>query len=514
MKQQVCAKPNCQKVAISFSKFCGEHTKNKDLVAKLKTVATKNVRKLHLDEVEIKKITLSNKTFHSPNIQNCDFDQVNFDSCTFLFFTNGNSTFTECKFINCYFEQWDCTDITFHETIFENCTLRDCNINQSSFADETVFVNCEWDGCSCIGGMFSETGTNKNIKFHNTQFIQASFNQAIFSESQFVETIFSKTALYDSNFNDCYFTTVTHDFPITGVPMLCDFRGCKIENMTVSKLMRTWNNFNKQPQDFYLSLVSMLTTVNHPNYLSELAKALTHLDKLGYLPDWQVLDSIKNLFKRLVMDAYEMQDYRTMGDIMSEFGNIPLRFRSNIGFMLPPPSDAQTERDNISKLTITANAPEWTLAKVSQFLQLLATLEPNLPSSIPQTVNYIERGSLIIQLLGGFKQLLVLLHCIADFGKTSIQAKLKTKELESEILAIEKERKRIELEYLNKNKALEYQKDQLAYVEKMLQVLEILEKRTGFDYRTYLRTTKGKNAKNIATIINEAFPMLNLVIEE
>lgn len=519
MEERTCAKENCYKEAISFSDFCGEHTKNKDIIAQLKALAVKDVQSLNLTEVEIRNIKLADKTFHSPTIDDCEFDKVIFDTCVFHSLTSDNTTFTNCKFTNCTFDQWDCTDINFHECLFDNCTLQDCKINQSFFADETAFHDSVWDMCSFIGGMFSETAPNKNVKFHNVEFIQAAFNQAVFWESQFVETSFSKTTFHDSDFRGCYFTTVTHDFALTGVPMLCDFRNCKMENMTVPKSMRTWNNFKKEPLAYYLSLTEILTKVNHPNYLSELAQVLTHLDKLGYMPDDMLLDRVKALFKRLVMQANQTQDYRELGKIMSEFGNIPMRFRYNTGFMLPPPADAQNNSAAIAKLTITATLPQWTLDRVSYFLQLLAQLEPLLPTAMPQTINYIERGSFITEIWGDFKQLSALLHSIVDFKNTRISAKIKEVELQKALVALEQEKlalekSQLELAYLKKNKQVEYEMNQLAYTEKALAIVEKLEQLTGFNYNEYLRTANGKDVKKIGDIIKEAFPIESVVIEQ
>ncbi|MCW3105797.1 MAG: hypothetical protein JWQ09_303 [Segetibacter sp.] len=320
MDQKMCSKKGCNKEAISFSKFCGKHTSNKDIINKLRTTRFKNLKSLYLDEVEIKKITFSGKIFLSATIQDTDFNQAIFNDCSFKGCGFSNAVFTECKFIDCYFEQWDCKDVTFSETIFERCTFEDWQLNQCLFAEETAITDSTVDSCEITGGFFSETGIFKNVKFLSTNFLQASFAQAKFSECQFIDVDFLKTSLYDSAFTSCCFDTISHDFSITGIPQLCDFRGTRFINMSIPKNLGKWNNLKKEPTLFYQDVVNMLTSLKHPNYLADLAVALSYLQKLNFPFKTELLERVRSHFKYLVNEAYASADYRTLGNIMSEFG--------------------------------------------------------------------------------------------------------------------------------------------------------------------------------------------------
>ncbi len=513
MKQKKCTKKGCNKEAISFSNYCGKHTSNKAIAQKIKSSRLKNFKSIYLDEVELKKISLTGKHFVSATIQDTEFSICVFRDCTFSACGFSNTVFSECRFINCSFYQWDCKDVTFSETVFENCTFEDWQLNQCFFGDNTAIVQSTVDACEITGGFFSETGVFKEVKFLSTNFVQASMAETRFSDCQFIDSDFSKTSLYNSQFTACYFDTISHDFSITGVPMLCDFRGTRFVNMSLPTLFKSWNNFKKDPLDFYLGQADKLTALNHPNHLPELAVVLTHLSQLKYEPDRALIEKVRQLFKRLVQDAHESADYRTLGNIMSDFGKIPEPFRRNTGFILPPASGNNDDTiQPLSKLTITGHLDDWKLERVSSFMSLLSALEQALPAATPLLVHTIERGSIILVIAGYIKDLVGAVRSLVDLKHTKIEGKLKDAELQKKMLELKKEE--IEVTFLPKTLQLQYETSQLELMQKKLAFIQELEKKYGFDFNEYIKNPNGKKLKKIGEIINKEFPILNIKIEE
>ncbi|MCW3105796.1 MAG: hypothetical protein JWQ09_302 [Segetibacter sp.] len=181
--------------------------------------------------------------------------------------------------------------------------------------------------------------------------------------------------------------------------------------------------------------------------------------------------------------------------------------------MLPPPENNYNEKNlERSKLMITAHLQEWKLERVGRFIDLLGDLEKELPPSIPQTINYIERGSIIIELWGGFKSLVAMVHSIADLKNTTIDGKLKEMELKKKALELKKEK--IDLKYYAKAKDLENKKAETELMQMNLALIDTLEKKTGFNFREYWESSEGERAKAIGKKIQLEFPIIDIRIEE
>lgn len=513
MTERKCARKDCNRQAISNSRFCGQHTNNKEFNQKLNKLTRKDLKNLHWDELEIKKVKLPGKRFTALLLTNTDLTAVVFTECIFNGCNFQNITFTNCRFDRCKFEQAEFTDVTFHEAAFEGCTIVDSRFSEVLFADETVLQNTQVEDCILTGGMFSETGTSAQSTFLRGEFIQVSFNQARFNECQFIETTFTKSSIYDSVFTACYFDTITHDFALTGVPMLTDFRGTRFVNMSIPKNLRKWSNLKKAPLDFYLGIVDSLVVVNHPNYLPELAVALDKLLQLGYSPDSRLNHDVKALFKRLAASAAATGDYRTLGDILSDFGRLPYAFRQGTGFMLPPAKSGNDNAlDEEARLTIHAQSENWQLQKITRFLSLLSQLEAALPEGPPQTLSYLENGSIIVQVIGGIKQLFTGFMSLLDAKKATMDIKLKG--LEYQLKELDVKKAEIDLQHYERMKVLEYDTAKLSQLEQKLDILKKFQELTGVDYAAYLKTPNGQNAQNLSDLIQKEFPVFHLEITD
>jgi hypothetical protein len=288
--------------------------------------------------------------------------------------------------------------------------------------------------------------------------------------------------------------------------------------MSISKDMREWNNFNRPPVTYYLDIVKKLLPVNHPNYLSELGIALNHLLTLSFIPSADMIEQINDLFTRLLQEAARSNDYSTIGNVLSDYGKVPQIFRKKASFILPPPKEPVDFNESNRTLKITVSLSEWTLAQTARFTNLLSQLENNLSGKSRFGVNYIEHGSLIIQLAGHVQQLFGALRMLVDLKKTKVE--IDSIEIESSKKLLELRKLEIDLTHYESMKEMELEKakvdlekTKIDVAKTKLEFLNAAQQQFGFDYVKFNRSLKGKESKKIADIIQKEFPVISLKLE-
>jgi uncharacterized protein YjbI with pentapeptide repeats len=457
------------------------------------------------DEVELKKITFEKKHFAAGSFTNLDFEAVRFVNCGFSDCDFEHLVMTDTIFENCELEKCVFTDVTFHESRFSGCKILDGGFNEINMADESLFGQCDLDSCDFSGGIFSETGVTRDTRFYRNTFTQISLSRAAFENCQFIESTFSKSTFYDSRFINCQFNTITHDFKLSDPPMLCDFRGTKFLNMTMPRTFRIWNNFKQHPKAFYLKTVGRLLKDNHPNHLKELGLALQHLEKFPEIDANGLRLEIKELFKQLAADAGHAGNYEIIGEILSAYGRVPERFRTQTGFFLPAANESEGLEPGMARLRVKLDLNNWTVKQVSQIMALMAEIEDYLPEGPEQVIDTIEEGSFIIEILAGLKSLLAYFQSLVDFGKSTYELRLKVLEIES---------KKIDLEYQRRLKEQELAKNDLTIATQKIELYTKIKEHYGYDHLAYGKTPKGKKATAIAETIKHEFPILHVRLED
>ena len=512
MANPTCGAPNCERESISYSPFCGQHTNNRTLRKKINQLDKEDLTDVYWDEIELKKIIFENRHFAAGIFSNIDLYEVKFINCGFSDCGFEQAIFTNCVFENCELEKCTFTDVTFQESSFSGCRILDGEFNEINMADDSLFKNCDLDSCDFSGGIFSETGVNTGSRFYNTTFTQVSISRAAYENCQFIESRFSKSTLYDSSFIDCHFNTISHDFKLTGPPILCDFNGSVFINMSIPRTFRVWNNIKQHPVDFYRKTVDRLLKVGHPNSLKELALALQHLEMFPEINADLLGIEIKELFRRLAADAGHTGNYEIIGEILSAYGHIPEKFRTQTGFFLPPANDAASLQLGQARLNIRFGLDRWTVKRVSALLSLMDEMEEALPEGSPQVIEVIEKGSFIIEILGGLKHLLAYFQTIVDFKKSTYELKLKDLEIESKQIDLESQRRLKQLEVRKAEQEVE-KKDLEIYNQK-LELIKKIKDHTGYDHLDFSKSKKGKKAEQIAETMKQEFPILHLRLEE
>lgn len=512
MANPTCSASNCDRESISYSTFCGHHTNNGKLRKAILKEKSNSMTDVYWEEVELKKLVIENKHFAAGIFTNIDFLEVRFVNCGFSDCGFELAVFTSCSFENCELEKCSFTDVTFQESGFLDCRIMEGLFSEINMADESIFQGCDLDNCDFSGGIFSETGTISGNRFYNASFTQVSINQAVFQGCQFIESKFSKSTLYDSAFLNCHFNTISHDFKLSGPPILCDFRGSDFVNTAIPKSFRSWNNFKQHPAQFYGKVVQRMLKDEHPNHLKELGLALSHLQKFPGIDELSIRLDVASLFKRLAAEAAHSGNYQIIGEILSAYGRIPENFRGPTGFFLPPASSDNGLEPGQARLIIRVELDRWTVARVSALLSMMAEMETLLPEGMPQEIDYMEKGSLIIEILGSLKPLLGYFQALLDFKKSSYELKLKGYELES---------KQIDLEYhrdMRQNElqraAQELEKNDIELAHRRLDLMERIKEKTGYDHLDISKTKKGKKAEQLASAIKKEFPVIHLKLEE
>lgn len=505
MAKPNCAAPNCGRESISYSKFCGQHTSNRELKKAINQLKEDDLTDVYWDEVELKKITFEKKHFAAGSFTNLDFEAMRFVNCGFSDCDFEHVVLTDTVFENRELEKCVFTDVTFQNSRFSGCRILDSGFKEINIADESSFENCDLDSCDFSGGIFSETGIIRATRFYNNTFTQISLTRTAFEQCQFIESTFSKSTFYDSGFISCQFNTITHDFKLSGLPMLCDFTGTKFLNMSMPRTFRIWNNFTNHPKEFYLKTVARLLNYNHPNHLKELGLALQHLEKYPEVNANGMRLAIKELFKKLAADAGHAGSYEIIGEILSAYGRIPERFRTQTGFFLPAADESSALAPGLAKLSVQLELNTWTVKQVSNLMGLMADIEEYLPEGLEQVIDLIEKGSFIIEIISNLKPLLAYFQSLIDFGKSSYDLRLKVLEIES---------KKIDLEYQRRLKEQEIQKNDLMIANQRLELISKIKEHTSYDHLAYSKTKKGKKAIEIADAIKQEFPILHVRLED
>jgi len=512
MANKKCLSPNCERESISHSSFCGTHTNNRSLRKTIRQFKNDSFVDVFWDEVELKDIVFEKRHFAASTLSNIDLDNIHFINCGFSDCDFEHAVFTNCIFENCELEKCVFNDVTFQESTFNICEIIDCSFSEINLADESAFTNCNLESCEFSGGIFSETATNTRNRFYENNFTQFSISKTRFEQCQFTESRFSKSSFYDSAFINCHFNTISHDFKLSGPPMLCDFSGSDFINMSIPKSFKTWNNFKQTPIDFYLKTTHRLLADDHPNHLKELSLALQHLENYPEVDVFSLRTDLTSLFRKLLSAAAQAANYEIIGEILTAFGRIPEKFRQHTGFFLPPATETGNLQNDNSRLSIHVSLDQWTVKRVSAFLSLMNEMEKALPEGMAQEIESIEKGSLIIEIIGSLKPLLAYFQTLLSIRNSSYELKLKALELESKKTELEYQRQFKELEI--KKSMLDLDAKQLQFDKEKLELMKAIKEASGYDHLKFIQSGTGKKAQKTAEIMQAEFPILHLRLEE
>lgn len=514
MKRTKCTFKDCPNDAITFSENCGQHTSNRKVISALKNYKEKSFAGIFLSDVEIKTLTFNNKIFSNCQILDVEFLYTHFVNCIFkdCYLSNVHFidvTFERSNFVNCDFHNCEFEHCSFEVSMFSTDTFIECSFYENTLIRKSSFVDALF-----IGSTIDEECDFNGTEFTKTKIYQSSISDSDFSESSLVACEFRDVILFKNDFRNSTIQSLTHDFGLGSFPKLNDFSSATIIDTTIQRNIKEWNLFKGKQEKFLMNIVEKIYKERHPNNLMVLTKALELLEQFGYNKNAPFINKINSLFRNQFERATSNGDYRTIGEIISEYGRIPVSYRIT-GFALPAPKSMPFIKGHEASLTIQFKMDIWTVQNVHQLLLYISELEKMLPiGNSPLEVSDILKGSIFATLWGDFKQ-------IGYAGRLLDIEKL---EIEVEHAQIKKELDRIELErqkeiiktHKKENKLrlkkmeLENENIELELMQKKINILTSLEKLQGIDYIEFVETYEGKKAKRIALDLGEVFPIESL----
>ncbi|MCI9353818.1 MAG: pentapeptide repeat-containing protein [Firmicutes bacterium] len=163
---------------------------------------------LEQDEKYLKNMTFEIQTIENNNLTKFDFQNIVFDSCTFINCDFSECCFTDCEIINCHFydccfartylKQTNIIDSIYSKgSVFIEAHMKKSNLKQCSFAYAN-FSNTFWEKCNV------EKCNMKYAFFHNVIFKNIKLEYVNFQKADFFKTI-----LKSIDFSNCDIQAIT-----------------------------------------------------------------------------------------------------------------------------------------------------------------------------------------------------------------------------------------------------------------------------------------------------------------
>ena len=517
MKKSKCKVKGCPNFAIAFSKYCGQHTSNKVIKSALKNYKGKTFKNLDFSFIEIKKIVFKNKVFLNCKFIDIEFHFVHFEECHFKDCYFSNIKLEDTNFLSSKFSSCDFHNAEFEACFFDNLISEASVFTECSFYESDIFKNAIFNNSVFIGSNISDQGQLNNAKFNKTRILQTTINDCDFENSDWLDCEFKDVILLNNNFKGAKFYNLNHDFGLSSFPKLNDFSLAEINETSIPRNIKKWNLFRGTSERFLLGLAENIGKEQHPNNLSILTAVLENLDKIGYKPDVYFINRIGSIFKNQFDRAATKSDFRTVGEVISEYGRIPYKYKVT-GFALPAPKDRSISKKHEACLIIQFDLKTWTIQNVHQLFFYMNELTQLLPSNNSQIeVSDILKGSLFQTLWGDIKQLAATGRLL-DIEKMEIE--IENKKLENELKKIELEIQRESLKTIKEENSMRLRKSmlenadlELDVAQKRLNILTAIEKMEGLNYAEFLESSNGIAAQQISQELKKLVPVLSLKLK-
>lgn len=351
MKQ--CKKYDCDKRAISFSDFCGEHTENELYASVLKDLEPGKYSEVFISEMDIDNLEIKDLHFYDSTIEDCHFE-----GGTWL---NIRLEFSSLK--SCLFEKTRISEFRFdEESIWASCTYHDC-----------IFIDLQALVTSLSNGEF------RNTKWINTSFDQSLFTQVDFLDSEFISLNITVCGLDTVSFQHCYIKDANisdiklavtfcvdtifentrfvgeliHDFAQMQDPLeLCLFQNCTSKWILEIEDFKVWNGINEDPLSFYWRVLDHITNAVHVNNLSPVQFIVKRV--MDIIPDSsQLAERLRDMLSVYFSYIREEQDISGFGQLASLMGRLPQELIINKSQYLPSPKILESR--NVLRIDIACN---------------------------------------------------------------------------------------------------------------------------------------------------------------
>lgn len=486
MKRAICRHDNCEKEAISFSDYCGEHSDAEAVAEAFNALESGLHERLYLDNIELQGLHLEGLEFEYFSIIDTDIDDSTIRNCDFY-----ASTFINVYLGNCVLE-----GVTFEEAIeiqsshFSDCTLRDtrfavANINQTSFQEGTVLHNCRFEGGNLVGTLFSETEI-RQTKVLNSHLNQSSVQDVFFEEVMFEDSDIYKTTFWDCSFNACSFKDITNDFEeLDDSIELCLLRDTTFSNTYLPNDIRRWNGIDERPEVFYERVVQQVwksvqtLKLESLDNLSALEVALKRLRALGDPPE-AMRRQVTHIFTMLFNQAKATKDLSAFSKITAHISTIAQEWLVDVNQFLPNPA-AQTQG---SVLKLVFHTDDLSLDKGAKIFQGLRELEKIAYGDQKRAqIRDLQIGSITIEIGSDVQLIIMIVYALYQSANLFLDLRKKVLNNQKLKLEIDEKQKALATPAGEKEERTALEKEKLAEEINLLRLQQytLLQKETGID---------------------------------
>jgi uncharacterized protein YjbI with pentapeptide repeats len=524
---EICGKEGCEKQALSFSSFCGEHSDTNEIKQSLSKIKNQS-ENIYLSGIQLDSLSFKGVDFIQLNITGSELENIIFENCTFENLIISSTSIIDVQFINCIFKDSEWNDVSIEaQSKFYKTSFIYSNFNTCHFNDQPIIDQCKFEFVGFLSCTFFDLTDFNKTSFSNCDFLSISISEVNSNYLIFDRCTFEKTSIEDAYFINSTFQSVDNDFDKGEYPKLCDFTNSKFIETDLPTEFYLWNHIKGDKVQFYLQTISRIASENHANNLWVISTCIEGLIKLNYRYEVSFIDHIISIFREKLNLYVESRNYGVLGSIMEEIGNLPPDFK-NSQLMLPASIDNSSGEVNNCQITIIAECDKWTITKISSFYNKLLSIQDKLKVTNELELMPVRKGSIIQTIIGECVPIMKIGGVLATFisfiiatkkGILSNQEKYLTiKQLEINLKyqeELNKEQlKSIKLD--NEKKEIDLNKLKKEYQDEIREELYSYALKNGIDLKEYANSAEGIELSNIIMEFHKEFPIkeFKIVLDE
>jgi len=447
-----CKNDECEKRAISFSEYCGEHTSNEKYQVVLNDLKEGSYSDLWISEMELEKIDLKNIQFHNSQIVDCAFVNSSFDNFKLEMSMLNDVLFSQAMFASCFIGN----NSSVISSSFQKCDIKKTSFIKTSFnqtmINETNLENADWHSSAFLGVDFTKCNL-KLLTISLCSFDQSSFNYSKVDDCSILNSKIARTILYDTRFNKLKVNQINTDFEEIDYPIvLCEFHDCIFPKNFISENCKKWNAIDENSTSFNFRVLEHINDSIHiPNLqlLPAIVEDLYEPDEKNGLLATLLQNTLKSHYNYVTTN----QDFDGLGDIAKIINRIPNSLIIKPNNYLPTPNLIANKRT----LTLTFLGEFESLDKLNSLTSKLYEFETiyNKYKKDKLRIISIETGSITITVSSSVLLILFIIYGLYKTYDFIIDANIKrstNKKIgqEIELNDLEKTKKELEIKKLQK----------------------------------------------------------------
>ena len=162
---KICSKDECEKQALSYSTFCGEHS-DVNLIKQELSKITDKAEHIYFSGIHLESLSLKDIDFIQLNIVGSELENITFENCLFDNLIISSSTLREVKFINCTIKDTEWNDVRIeNDSMFYKSSITYSNFNTCHFNDQPILDQCKFEFNGFLSCTFFDIEKFEEISF-------------------------------------------------------------------------------------------------------------------------------------------------------------------------------------------------------------------------------------------------------------------------------------------------------------------------------------------------------------